>query len=287
MQKVAVIGAGRVGTAMALLLSERGFEVTAVADRSREARQKAAELSGADALEKNEDAAALADIVLITVPDSSIEGVCDSLVSAGVPLERKKVVHMSGALSLSALASASRAGADTLSIHPIQTFADLEGATAALPGSTFGVTCDEGAFSWASDFVASLKGRAIRIDDRDKVAYHAAATVACNLMAMVEYGALLIARQLGFSDSEEREAFGPLITATAANVARIGPVEALTGPLARGDVDTVRSHLAALEEVGGGLAPMYRAVCLVGLQMLEERDDCDREAVRALRELLD
>jgi predicted short-subunit dehydrogenase-like oxidoreductase (DUF2520 family) len=285
-QKVAVIGAGRVGTAMAVLLSSRGFEVTAVADTSRAARARAAGLSGARPCELNEEAAGLADIIIITVPDASIEEVCAALADSGAPLEGKKVVHMSGALSLSALASAAREGAETLSIHPIQTFADLEGAEKSLPGSTFGVTCDESSLDWATGFVSSLDGRTILIAEEDKVAYHAAATVACNLFAMVEYGALAIARELGFSDDDQREAFAPLISATAQNVTRIGPVASLTGPLARGDVDTVRAHIRALDEMGAGLADMYRSVCILGLDMIRESGGCDEETIRALREAL-
>jgi predicted short-subunit dehydrogenase-like oxidoreductase (DUF2520 family) len=160
---VAVIGAGKVGTAMALLLSARGYDVVAVADRRSEARERAAGLSGARPFEREEDAAAAARIVIITTPDGAIEEACRRIAGAGIPLEGRKVLHMSGALSLAALEAAADQGADTLSIHPIQTFADLEGAERALPGSSFGVTCEPRLVDWALGFVQDLEGRGRRV----------------------------------------------------------------------------------------------------------------------------
>ncbi|MHB8894208.1 MAG: Rossmann-like and DUF2520 domain-containing protein [Candidatus Geothermincolia bacterium] len=286
-QTVAVIGTGRVGTAMAYLLSQRGYDVVAVADRTPEARERAAALSGSRAFESAEEAAALGEIIIITTPDGSIEAVCGSIAGSGVSLSGKKVIHMSGALQLRALVSAAEKGARTLSIHPIQTFADLEGAACALPGSTFGVTCDPELEQWAGEFVDSLDGRVLLVPDDDKVLYHAAAAIACNLLAMVEYGAQVACRHLGFSDEESARAYGPLVVATAENVGRLGPAGALTGPLARGDVGTLKAHLEALEGFDAELADMYRTVSRWGLRLVAEKGDLDESTIDAMRELFD
>jgi predicted short-subunit dehydrogenase-like oxidoreductase (DUF2520 family) len=283
---VAIIGAGKVGTAMAHLLSTRGYDVVAVADPRREARERAAELSGAKPFERGEDAAATARIIIITTPDGAIEDACRHLAASGIPLVGKKVLHMSGALSLGALKAAADQGADTLSIHPIQTFADLEGAERTLPGSSFGVTCEPRLQGWALDFVSDLEGRVLMVTDADKVLYHAAAVVACHLLAMVQYGAHVISRKLGFDDEEAARAFTPLATATIENVARLGPAAALTGPLARGDVGTLAAHLEALEGLDPELASMYRTVSLWGLRLVEERGELDPETIGAMRALL-
>ena len=286
-QTVAVIGTGKVGTAMAHLLSGSGYDVVAVTDRDEEARERAAGLSGAEAVDTAAHAAAAAQIILITTPDGTIADVCRTIAEACAPLAGRKVIHMSGALSLGALEPAARAGADTLCIHPIQTFADLEGAESSLPGSTFGVTCDPGLEEWARGFVSSLEGRVLMVADEDKVLYHAAAAVACNLLAMVEYGAQVISRRLGFEDNQASEAFTPLAVATAMNVGRLGPVDALTGPLARGDLGTIRAHLEALEGFDPELADMYRTVSRWGRRMVEEKGDLDRRTIDSMRELLD
>ena len=292
-RKVAVIGTGRVGTAMAHLLSGKGYDVAAVSDVSREARERAAALSGARALADAAVAAGLADIILITTPDDAIEDTCNEIARApvgsdpGGALSGKKVIHMSGALGLDALSAASRAGADVLSVHPIQTFADVQGAERSLPGSTFGVTCEPGLEGWAGGFVASLDGRVLIVKDADKVLYHAAAAVACNLLAMVEYGAQAIMRGLGFADEQTSEALLHLSAATVENVARLGPAAALTGPLARGDVGTLRAHMEALRAFAPDLAEMYRAVSLWGLRLVAEKGELPAERIDEMRNVLE
>lgn len=282
---MAVIGTGKVGTAMADLLSKRGYDVVAVADLSEEARLRAARLSGARACESGREAAAAADVIIITTPDGAIADTCAAIASS-MPVEGKKVAHMSGALSLDALATARAKGASVLSIHPIQTFADLEGAERSLPGSTFGVTCEPALEGWARDLVGALQGRVLVVADSDKVLYHAAAAVACNLVAMVEYGAFVISRRLGFTDGATAEAFTPLAAATVDNVGRLGPAAALTGPLARGDVETLRSHLSALETFDPELARLYRVVSEWGLRLAAEKGELVPETIEKMRRML-
>jgi predicted short-subunit dehydrogenase-like oxidoreductase (DUF2520 family) len=284
-QTVAVVGTGKVGTAMAHLLSGRGYDVVAVADLSGEARERAASLSGAVAYASDEEAAAAAQVIIITTPDGAIADTCAAIARA-VPLEGKKVIHMSGALSLEALAPARARGADVLSIHPMQTFADLSGAEKSLPASTFGVTCDPAMADWAQTLVAALDGRMLVVPDEDKVLYHAAAAIACNLLAMVEYGAFVISRKLSFSDDSSARALTPLAAATVENVSRLGPAEALTGPLARGDEETLRAHIKALEALDPELASMYRAVSRWGLKLVEERGELAAEKIERMRRLL-
>lgn len=285
-ETVAVIGTGRVGTAMAKLLPGRGYELAAVFDIDPGAALRAAELGGVSPAETAAGAAARADVVLITVPDGRIEEACRSVSRATDGLTGRKVVHMSGALTLAALAPAAAAGAEVLVVHPLQTFADTEGATDSLPGSTFGVTCAESLREWAEGFVRSLSGRALFVPDEDKALYHAAAAMACNLMVMVEYGAQVACRGLGITDEASTEALEPLVRATARNVARIGPVGALTGPLARGDVETLRAHLEALDGRDPELARMYRAVSSWGLRLVEEKGEVDPRVVDLMRSVL-
>ncbi len=286
-RRVAIIGAGRVGSAMASLLHSRGYDITAVWDPSPEARRRAAELGGAVEASGSAGAALEADVVLITTPDDRIAEACREAAEASVDLSGKTFLHMSGALSLDALEPAALKGARVASVHPLQTFADTAGALEALPGSTFGVTCAPNIEEWARAFVADLDGTYQAVEDSDKVLYHAAAVMACNFLTIVEYGALALARASGFDEGAFTSAFMPLARATAANVERLGPAGALTGPLARGDVDTIRKHLEALDRVDSELAAMYRAVCLWGLKLVGERGDTDRETIELMRDLLE
>jgi predicted short-subunit dehydrogenase-like oxidoreductase (DUF2520 family) len=271
---------------MASLLSSRGYSVVKVADISEPSRKRAAELSGAKHTPDPQDAAGDADIIIITTPDGAIEETSRRIADSGTDVSGKKFIHMSGALSLGALEAVRCSGAQVLSIHPLQTFADLEGALSALPGSTFGVTCAPELEDWARDFVVDLNGTVQLVEDGDKVLYHAAAVLACNLLTMVEHGAQSISRELGFSDEEFSRSFIPLAKTTIENVERLGPSEALTGPLARGDLGTIEAHLEALGRFDPVLAAMYRAVCLWGLKLVEERGEIGGEAIARMRELL-
>ncbi|MFH1151036.1 MAG: DUF2520 domain-containing protein [Actinomycetota bacterium] len=284
---VAVVGTGRVGTAMARILSSRGYKVARVYDPSPDSRERAARLAGAQVADDPVEAARDVSIVLITTPDDSIASVCERIASSGDDRAGQVFVHMSGSLGLAALEPAARAGAGVACIHPLQTFADLEGAIEALPGSSFGVTCPPGLEKWARGFVADLDGTVMLIDEADRVLYHSAAVIASNLMAMVEYGAQVLFRTLGFTDRESGNALAPLVGATAANVERLGAVGALTGPLVRGDLGTILSHCEALDRLDPDLCDMYRAVSLWGLRVVEERGDLDPEVVREMRGLLE
>ncbi|MBU4240066.1 MAG: DUF2520 domain-containing protein [Actinobacteria bacterium] len=285
-RRVAVIGAGKVGTAMASALSSAGYQLVGISDRSPDARGRAASLLDAESCADSGEAARRADIVLITTPDGAVEEACRA-VAVSADIRGKKFIHMSGALSLDALATAGAGGAETLCVHPLQTFADLPGALASLPGSTFGVTCAGHLEEWARGFVSDIGGRMLLVDDDDKAAYHAAAVMACNLMTMVQHGAESLCVGLGFTESEAREAFIPLVRATVENIARLGPRDAVTGPLARGDIGTIRSHLQALDGVDPELSSMYRAVSLWGLRLVAERGELTDEEIESMRNILE
>lgn len=282
---VAVIGTGKVGVAMATVLTGAGYRLAGVSDRNPGARSRAASLLETEPFADPSDAVRAADIVLITTPDGAIEETCRAVASSA-DVEGKRFIHMSGALSLDVLESAAAAGADVLCVHPLQSFADIEGAVESLPGSTFGVTCDGTLEAWARGFVSDLGGRMLLVGDDDKAGYHAAAVIACNLLTMVEHCAQSLCVKMGFTESEAREAFMPLVRVTVDNIARMGPTGALTGPLVRGDIGTIRSNLKALDGVDTELSSVYRAVSLWGLRIVAERGELTEGEIESLRELL-
>lgn len=286
-QKVVIIGAGKVGTAMALALFRAGFDVVEVVDPDRSARERAAGLVSAVPGKDPAEACNGADLVVITTPDGLIARVCDEISRSGIKLRGRKVMHMSGALPLDVLEPVREKGADVLCVHPLQTFADLDGAMRALPGSRFGVTCEPGLESWASDLVAELGGSALIVEDSSKVIYHTAAVMACNLITMVVYGAEVLYRKLGFTLEEAKSAFMPLLKATVDNIDRLGPAGALTGPLARGDLQTIGMHLEELKDLDPELLSLYREVSIWGLKLVEEQGETGGEVIDRMRFLLE
>src|SRR5262245_6388717 len=187
---------------------------------------------------------------LLCVPDAAIGEAAAAIVPAIPPL--RFVGHVSGASRLDVLAAAGEAGAETFSVHPLQTFAhagsDLAGAPCAIDAST------PDALALAGSLAAALGMRAFELSDEDRVAYHAAAAIASNFLVALEESATEVLARIGVEGG--RELLAPLVLRTATNWAEHGP-RALTGPIARGDAATVEGHREALRDVAPGLVPLY------------------------------
>ena len=229
---LALVGPGRAGTTMAAALRDRGWRVVAVAGRSPDApsTRAAAARFGAPAVAV--DSVALdADLVIIATPDAVIDEVAAALASTVRP--DTLVIHLSGARGLDALATVpARLGA----LHPLQTLPSTDAGGETLPGSWCAVAGDPQVAALA----ASLGLRAVTVADDDRARYHAAACIASNhLVALLDQVEAVAPIPL--------EAYLPLVRTAVENVATLGPSAALTGPVARGDVTTVRDHLGALD----------------------------------------
>ncbi|MDQ3571784.1 MAG: DUF2520 domain-containing protein [Actinomycetota bacterium] len=189
-------------------------------------------------------------VVLLCVPDATIVDVCEALV--GGLMADTFVGHVSGASSLAALAPASRMGHRTFSLHPLQTIpapdTDLEGAACAVAGS------DRDALALARALAARLEMVPFDVPEDGRGAYHAAASIASNFLITLEESAASLMAAAGVSDP--RAALAPLVVRTAENWAKAG-AGALTGPIARGDEDTVARHRDALGERAPELRPLY------------------------------
>lgn len=243
---IAIIGAGIVGTAVAGILESKTYNIAAVSSRSQESLDRAGAYVSAPLSTDPAAAARGAQLIIITTPDDMIQSVCETIAAEGGFSPGDIVLHMSGALQLSVLTAAEEAGALTGSIHPMQTFADIDGAIASLPGTIFGVTAVGEALAAANEIVEALGGEPYGIEDADKPIYHAAACAVSNyLVALMDYAESLYG-SIGLPAETARKAYLPLLRGTVANIARKGPAGALTGPISRGDVGTVRRHVEAI-----------------------------------------
>ena len=255
---VGVVGAGRVGTAVAVLLRRAGHRVVAASggDRSRE---RVARFLSDVPLRSSADAASAAELVVLGVPDDRIEPVCREVAEADGFRDDQVVVHVSGSVGLGALDPARAAGARTLSVHPLQTAPTVDEALERFPGSAVAVTAvDEDGYGVGERLARDLGGRPFRLSDDRKPLYHAAAVFASNYVVALAGLAERLFREAGIEDPVG--AFHPLTEATVANVARLGPAEALTGPAARGDAGTVRANLEALRPFGTDVTEAYVAL---------------------------
>lgn len=262
MLRVGIIGAGTVGIALAARLNTRGYRVRAVYSRSLSSAQKLAVAVGeCQVFHNSQDVADNADLVFLTTPDNAIGEVASTVKwHTG-----QSVVHCSGADSTDILQPAREAGAHVGSFHPLQTFAGIQQAIENIPGSTFAIEAEEPLFAILKEMATALGGYWIELKAEEKVAYHAAAAIACNYLVTLVKSATDLWQSFGADAEQATRALMPLLKGTLHNIETVGIPQCLTGPIARGDTGTVRKHLAALQKVTPGLIPSY---CELGLQTI-------------------
>jgi predicted short-subunit dehydrogenase-like oxidoreductase (DUF2520 family) len=283
---VAILGLGKVGSAFGYLLKSAGYRIVAVADQSPDAVKTGISYTGGNAYASVAEAAAQAPVVIIATIDDAIAPVCREIVSAGAVRPGDTVIHMSGAGGLDLLEAAHQAGALVASIHPIQSFADVEGAIENIPGSTFGITAGEDLKKWAVQIVQDLQGIPFFVAEDNKALYHAAACMASNYLTTLMHMVETTYQCLGLSREEAIAAFWPLVKGTLKNIETKGTVQALTGPIARGDVGTIRKHLQSLEEKLPELLQSYRALGRMTIDIALEKKTLPGDRAESIKKLL-
>lgn len=255
MHSVGFIGAGTVGTALAVRLREKGYPVIAVASRTpASAERLAGMVEGCQVHHSGQAVADVAEMVFITTPDDAI-----AEVAAQVQWHTgQSVIHCSGAESVDILVPATQAGAQAGAFHPLQTLASIAHAIENIPGSCFALEAQEPLLSALKDMVNALQGWSIELKPGDKILYHTAAVVACNYFVTLVKLATDLWQTFGVPTSEATKALLPLLRGTVSNLDNVGLPNCLTGPIARGDLGTIRKHLDALEAKAQGLLPAYR-----------------------------
>jgi predicted short-subunit dehydrogenase-like oxidoreductase (DUF2520 family) len=282
---IALVGAGRVGTAVAVLLGRAGHSIVGAAGRQGSRARAEKFLPGVPFLPAA-DAARAAEAVILGVPDDVIASVCADVAAGDAFRGGQLVAHLSGAAPLLALGSARAAGALVLSLHPVQTFPDVEAGIERLPGSAVAVTAwEEEAFRAGERLAGDVGGRPFRISEERKALYHAAAVFCSNYLVAVEGLAERLFRAAGVEDP--MEVFGPLARATLDNVLRAGPEDALTGPVARGDAGTIRRNLDALSTHAPDAVAAYVALARASLALADRSGRLSAEGRARVLEVLD
>ncbi len=284
---LSVIGAGAAGGAIALALKQAGYPVSGIASRSLASAESLAALIDCDRF--STDAAeivALGEIVIISTPDGAVSDVCREIAARGSVRQGQCFLHLSGALASDALNAAASAGADCLSFHPIQTLANpLQGAE-LLRGACFCLEGGERALETGRSLVAALEGEALVIDREMKPLYHAALCFSSNYLVALEAIAVDLLGLAGITPDQALKALMPLIQGTAANLRSVGLPDALTGPISRGDADTVRKHLQSLEETPASVAAIYRLLGTEAARLTREKGKFDREGLAQIERML-
>ncbi len=255
MKRIGFVGAGPVGTTFGVRLAEQGYPVVGVADLREESAARFTRLvPGSRRFAGAQELVDAVEIVFLTTADDAIASLCTALRWRPGQI----ALHCSGASTVEALAAARAQGALVGSIHPCQSFADVEQAIANLPGSTFAIEAEEPVRGLLLEMARSLRGDTVVLSSEDKVLYHAAAAIACNYFTTIVKIAADLWTRFGKTPADAVKAYLPLLRGTLANIEAVGYPRCLTGPIARGDVATVRRHLAALENQAPEIAVLYR-----------------------------
>jgi len=262
---IGIAGSGRVAQALGRLLSELGEPVVAIAGRNPERTALAARFIGGRTLPSTmEKLPRLASHVLIAVSDAAVEPVALVLAQSG--FRSGIALHTCGAMGQGALAVLSARGVSCGALHPLQSFASAEEGLSTVAGSSFAVDGDPEALLWASSIVRLVGGRVLRIQPEFRSLYHTAAVMASSYIAALIQGAVETLEAAGVPRSDGLTALAPLVRTCAENSLRIGPVEALTGPIERGDSTTVSVHLRDLTKLS---VPVRRLYCSAGEMVVQ------------------
>ncbi|HZJ47822.1 MAG TPA: DUF2520 domain-containing protein [Acidimicrobiia bacterium] len=252
--RIALAGPGRAGQAVAIAANGAGHDIAAVVARNAEQAIAVARRFDAIPLGIGEPIPPV-DLVIIAVRDGAIETVAGRI----APIARNAAaaaIHLSGAVPVAALSSFADHGVDVGSFHPLQTLPTPTLGARRLAGSSIAVTAIEPLRSTLHEFARSMGCHPFDLDDADRAAYHAAAAAAANF----PIAALVIAQRLFESVGVPLDAARPLAEAVVANAFDAGPLTSLTGPVARGDSETVAAQIAAVREAAPDLAAAFEAM---------------------------
>ena len=279
--RIGIIGAGKVGTTLGKYLSIHGKNVTGFYSRTHESADEAATFAETETysslcklVEKN-------DVIFITTPDGVIHQVWGELLHQDI--SNRIICHFSGSLSSHVFSGREEAGASGISMHPMYAFSDkfhsyeqFHTAYLTLEGDPEAVAVMKPMWEAIGHHVLSLKAE-------DKIKYHAAAAMASNEMLGLMQASLDILSECGFSEKDSMALLTPLVQGNIASMLEKGCVNALTGPVERGDAQTVRKHLQALE--GSKAGKIYQSLGSTMVELAKRRNpDRDYTPVRTLFE---
>ena len=286
--RIGIIGGGKVGRCLASYVKE---SLVGISANSPEHSRQLAENFATEPC-TNEELVQRADVLLLTVPDRLIGAVAEQLVhecaeSAATEADSKQslmgkiFLHCSGSMGLEALAPLQREGAHVGSLHPLQSFA---GGATELAGVYMAMDGDEAACAAAQQIATTVGGHPFQVPAAERAAYHAAACICSNYAVAVEALAQgLMSRWLG-DEAAAWQALLPLFKGTAANLERTAsPRTVLTGPIARGDVNTVEKHLTVLPP---DLVDVYCSLGLATTELALANGTIDKVAADKLQQLL-
>ncbi|MFZ6749330.1 Rossmann-like and DUF2520 domain-containing protein [Undibacterium sp. Ren11W] len=259
-KSLTIIGAGKVGRVLGRQFAQHQvFTLGQVCNRSLLSAQQAVDFMGAGAAVNDMAQLQPADITMLTVPDDQIQVSCTALLERGLLLPGSVLFHCSGAKASTELAAASVLGVHIASLHPVRSFADPAVLAANFSGSICSIEGDAAALVILSTALAAIDAKVVEIQAENKLLYHAGSVFASNYLVTLIETALQAYQAAGIPRETALAMAQPLATLSLENVFKLGTAAALTGPIARGDMQTVGLQQQVVEHWDKAAGDLYQA----------------------------
>lgn len=287
MKTINIVGAGRLGKTLARLWSENGvFKINDVFCTTIESAEDAVAFIGDGRAVFSLKEISLADIYLIATPDQQIKALCKSISNTQVCTDRI-FIHCSGSLSSDVLKCAKDFGAFICSVHPVHSFASPERSIKHFQKTLCGAEGDGKALDIISPAFNKIGGKIFHINSDTKILYHAAVSMACNYTVVLQNIAIEMFGAAGIKSDEAMKILEPIMSGTIDNVFDKGTVHSLTGPIARGDVDTVLRHMKKINEYDNSISEIYKLLGNKAIDISKEQGIAEPEHLLEIKKILE
>lgn len=248
--RIGIMGAGRVGVTLGKYLADAGVDVTGFYSKTKQSAVEAADFTKTKAFENLEEIIQASDTLFITTPDAVIREIWACI--AAYHLSGKIICHFSGSLSSDVFSGIENTGAAGCSIHPMYAFSNRFTSYQQFHTACFVAEGVPAAREPMEKLFRELGHRVFCIRAEDKVKYHAAAAMISNDMIALLQAVLDLLGECGFGEADSMRLLQPIIRNNVSEMLDRGPMEALTGPVERGDTETVQRHMEALAGTSAG-----------------------------------
>lgn len=282
--KIGFIGGGKVGQSFGKYLTINGFTIAGFFSLSNASAEAAASLTNSKAFTEIEDLIQASEVIFITTPDGVIPEIARVIATIPWSIQNKIFIHMSGAHSSEILFPIKEAHPQNYlySLHPLQAFADVKKGVQDLQYTVFTIEGDRDKIDQLIQMVEACGNDYFLIQGKEKALYHAAACVASNYLVTLIDLSLKLLEASGIAPNKGYEALLPLIQASLGNIKNLGTEEALTGPIARGDVNTIQRHLMVMKDQYPNLLPLYQYMGCETTKLAEKRKLHDAKKIEEI-----
>ncbi|MGS2724542.1 Rossmann-like and DUF2520 domain-containing protein [Porticoccus sp. GXU_MW_L64] len=283
-----IIGGGRLGRSLGKLWhSNNAATIAGVCNRSLQSATEAVTFMGAGQPLSTLAQLPPAPLWLIATADTDIESTAQQLAQTGTLRRGDVVFHCSGSLSSACLSAVKAAETHTASVHPVHSFADPDKTQTSFAGTHCAMEGDNHALEQLQPLFQAIGAISFPLRSSEhKALYHSATVMACNYLVTLQHCALQLLQQAGIERAKGLELLTPIVRQTTDNIARLDTAAALTGPIARGDQQTIEQHMAALQQQSPELLPLYTQLALHTLPISAQQGSASEQQLHAIRNIL-